>query len=132
MVPTRLKRRGAPIRPQSSKQKGRRFQQEIVNLLLKVAGIKLEPDDIRSTSMGAPGEDVLFSPAARRLFPFSIECKNVEKLNIWEAIKQAKENMGKHIPVVCFKRNNHEAWIAMPIKDYMRLHYEKENDCNTK
>jgi len=106
------------MRPASSKAKGRRFQQYIRDLLLKAADT-LEEDDIRSTSMGAPGEDIQLSPAARKVYPYAIECKAVEKLNIWEAIRQAKENARKYIPVVCFKRNNHEAWIAMPLKEYM-------------
>jgi len=78
--------------------------------------------------MGAGGEDILLSPAARKIYPYSIECKNVEKLNIWEAIKQAKENAGRHIPVVCFKRNHHEAWIAMPLTKYMEKYYGLKNE----
>ena len=116
------------MRPSSAKQKGRSFQQYIRDILLKAAE-SLEPDDIRSTSMGAGGEDIQLSPAARREYPYSIECKNVEKLNIWEAIKQAKENAGRHIPVVCFKRNRHEAWIAMPMQTFMeRFHGLKKED----
>ena len=114
------------MRPQSAKSKGRRFQQFIRDLFLKAAGDKLEPDDIRSTSMGAGGEDILFSPAARRLFPYSIECKAVEKLNIWDAIKQAKDNGGVHTPMVAFKKNNHEAWIAIPAAKYMELVHKHE------
>jgi len=114
------------MRPQSAKAKGRRFQQLIRDLLLKVAGSKLEADDIRSTSMGAGGEDIQLSPAARKLFPYSIECKNVEKLNIWDAIKQAKANAGKYVPMVAFARNNHEAWIAIPADKYMELVHDHE------
>ena len=88
----------------------------------------MEPDDIRSTSMGAPGEDIQLSPAARKVYPYSIECKNVEKLNIWEAIRQAKENCGGHIPVVCFKRNRHEPWIAMPMNKYMGIVHGYEDE----
>jgi hypothetical protein len=32
--------------------------------------------------MGAAGEDVMLSPAARKLFDLYIECKNCEKLNV--------------------------------------------------
>ena len=40
--------------------------------------------------MGAGGEDLLLSPAARRKFGFSVECKNVEKLNVWNAMSRQK------------------------------------------
>ena len=40
--------------------------------------------------MGDSGEDILLSPAARKLFPFSVECKNQEKLNIWSSLEQAE------------------------------------------
>ena len=40
----------------------------------------LEPDDIKSTSMGAGGEDVQLSPAARAVYPIQIECKNLAKI----------------------------------------------------
>lgn len=115
------------MRPQSAKAKGRRFQQYIRDLLLKVAGKALEPDDIRSTSMGAGGEDILLSPAARKLFPYSIECKNVEKLSIWEAIQQAKDNAGKYIPMVAFTKNNHDVWIAIPADKFMELVHDHED-----
>lgn len=108
------------MRPQSAKAKGRRFQQEVRDKLLDAAP-ELEPDDIRSTSMGAGGEDILFSPAARRVYPFSIECKNVEKIRIWEAIKQARENCGNHTPAVAFKKNGEEAYIAIPFQKFLEM-----------
>lgn len=115
------------MKPRSAKAKGRRFQQWCRDQLLKWAEI-LEPDDIRSTSMGAPGEDLLFSPAARRIYPISVECKNVEKLNIWNAIKQAKENAGKHRPVVMFTKNLEKEWVALEFSYFMELiHDRKEN-----
>jgi len=81
--------------------------------------------------MGAPGEDLLLSPAARREFPFSVECKNVEKLNIWQAIDQCVEYAGEHTPLVLFKKNGRQPYAAMPmdkllelITDYNRLKNE--------
>ena len=107
------------MKPRSCKAKGRRFQQEVRDLLLKFAP-SLEPDDVRSTSMGASGEDILFSPAARRIYPYNIECKNVESLNIWKAVDQA-ESQGNHIPLVAFKKNNKRAFVAIPLEHFMEL-----------
>ncbi|HEY0110194.1 MAG TPA: hypothetical protein VGB67_11230, partial [Fibrella sp.] len=82
------------MRPSSAKAKGRRLQQWVRDTLLRFAPV-LTVDDIRSTSMGAGGEDLLLSSAARSLYPYSIECKNVEALNIWNAIKQSEETAAK-------------------------------------
>ena len=110
------------MRVSSAKQKGRRLQQYVCDVLLKI-GIGLEKDDIRSTSMGAGGEDVLLSPAARKQFPFSIECKNVEKLSIWKAIEQARANCKpEHIPVVVFNRNRETAQISLPLEKFLEIY----------
>jgi hypothetical protein len=113
------------IRPSSAKQKGRLHQQAVRDALLKTRP-ELHPDDIRSTSMGAPGEDIQMSAAARKIFPYSIECKKVEKLNIWDAISQARENANNHIPVVAFSKNNEAIWVALPLVTFLELHKPKK------
>lgn len=92
------------MKTSSAKAKGRRFQQWVRDHLL-LAFPKLTIDDIRSTSMGASGEDILLSSAAKKKIPWSVECKNQEKLNIWSAWKQAEENANKLEPVLFFTRN---------------------------
>jgi hypothetical protein len=82
----------------------------------------LEKDDVRSTSMGAPGEDVLLSPLARKIYPFSIECKNVEKINIWDAIKQAEAQNRAYKPMVAFKKNNEEIYVAIKLTDLLEVY----------
>ena len=115
------------MKPRSAKAKGRRWQQWCRDQLLKWAP-SLEPDDIRSTSMGAPGEDLLFSPAARKVYPISVECKNVEKLNIWNAIDQAKENSKNHRPVVMFTKNKEKEWVAIEFSYFMELVHGTKKD----
>lgn len=106
----------------SAKSKGRRHQQDVCKKLLEVSS-GLEPDDIRSASMGAPGEDILFSPAARRQFPFSIECKNVEKLSIWAAIDQSRANAPKdYTTAVVFTRNHETPQIALPFDKFLEIY----------
>ena len=92
------------MKPQSAKAKGRKLQQWVRDLILE-SFPSLEADDVRSTSMGAGGEDVQLSPAARRLFPYSVECKSVEKLNVWGAYEQAEANSGEHEPLLIMKKN---------------------------
>ena len=106
----------------SAKQKGRRFQQEVRDKLLGVSN-GLEADDIRSASMGAYGEDILFSPAARRQFPFSVECKNVEKLSIWRCIDQARGNCPDgSTPIVAFTRNREVPHVALPMEKFLEIY----------
>ena len=113
------------MKTRSAKNKGKRLQNDVRDLILETFQ-ELEPDDVRSTTMGDSGEDVLLSPAARKLFPFSVECKNQEKLNIWSSLQQAEDNAGQHIPLVVFKRNRSKTYISMEINDLMRLLSEKQ------
>ena len=108
------------MRPQSAKGKGRRLQQWVRDLILE-SWNDLEEDDVRSTSMGAGGEDVQLSPAARRHFPYSIECKNVEKLNVWGAYDQAKANSGKHEPLLVMKKNHKKPLVVLDAEAFMEL-----------
>ena len=71
--------------------------------------------------MGDSGEDVLLSPAARRLFPFSIECKNQEKLNIWSSLEQAETNSGSHTPLLIFKRNRTKTYAVLEFDKVIRI-----------
>ena len=100
------------MKPRSAKNKGKRLQNKVRDLILEKFN-QLEPDDVRSVTMGESGEDILLSPAARKLFPFSTECKNQEKLNIWSSLEQAETNSGKHIPIVIFKRNRSKTYVAL-------------------
>jgi hypothetical protein len=111
------------VRPQSAKAKGRRLQQEVRDAIL-AAFPSLEPDDVRSTSMGASGADILLSPAARRLFPFYVEAKNRETINIWSALAQAEAGVAKATdvaPLVVFRRNGTQPYAALPFKTLLRL-----------
>ena len=109
------------MKPRSAKNKGKRLQNTIRDLILEKFNSKLEPDDVRSITMGDSGEDILLSPAARKLFPFSVECKNQEKLNIWGALEQAEENSGDHSPLVIFKRNRSKTYAVLEFDKLLEL-----------
>lgn len=109
------------MKPRSAKAKGRRFQQEIRDTLLALFK-ELEPDDIKCAIMGESGEDLKLSPAARKLFPYSIEAKNVERLNIWDALKQAEDNVKPGTsPLLVFTRNRTKRYVALEFSDFLRL-----------
>ena len=78
---------------------------------------QLHEDDIKSQTMGMTGEDIVLSPAARELIPFSFECKNVERLQMWQAIDQCETNKHEHSSTaVVFKKNGKEPFIAIPFR----------------
>jgi len=109
------------MKPRSAKNKGKRLQNTVRDLILEKFNSKLEPDDVRSITMGESGEDILLSPAARRLFPFSIECKNQEKLNIWSSLEQAEGNSGNHPPLLIFKRNRSKTYAVLEFDELLKL-----------
>lgn len=92
------------MKTRSAKAKGRRVQNWLHDELHDLFP-ELEPDDIIPRQMGGAGEDIMLSPAARKLIPCSFECKNVEKLSLHAAMRQAKANANGLIPVVIFKKN---------------------------
>jgi len=92
-----------------------------------IKAFDLEADDVFSRSMGASGEDVMLSPRARVLFPYSVECKNVEKLNIWQAYKQAGDNSGGYEPCVFFKRNHHKPLVVVDAEHFIGVISEQDN-----
>ena len=113
------------MKTQSAKAKGRRLQQWMRDLL--VEKLDVHPEDVESRSMGAGGEDLIMARAARKKFPYSIECKNQEKVNIWDAYDQAQENSGDYEPIVVLKRNNTKPLILIDADYFVRLHEIKIN-----
>lgn len=55
-----------------------------------------------------------------------IECKRVEKLNITDAIEQAKRDCGGNIPAVMHRKNNEEWLVTMRLKDWIEIYREWE------
>jgi len=108
------------MKARSAKAKGRRLQDAVREILREHFKNKLEDDDITTALMGESGIDVKLSPAARKIFPYSVECKNQEKLNIWAALKQAEENTKADTkPIVVFKRNRSDTYVAMKLEDFL-------------
>lgn len=114
-----------PIKPSSAKNKGRRLQQWVRDKLIE--HLNVHPEDIESRSMGAGGEDIIMARAARKSFPHSIECKNTEKLNIWEAYKQAVANKGNYEPIVVIKKNGEKPLVVVDAEYFINL-YGDNND----
>lgn len=105
----------------TAKNKGKLGQNEVRDRLLQTFP-QLEPDDIKSTTMGDIGEDIQLSPAARKLIPLTIEVKRrksaLKTLYDWYA--QATHH-GKGEPAVFF-RSDYKPWlVVVGIDHYLEL-----------
>ena len=107
------------MKTQSAKAKGRKLQQWVRDQIIEQ--LEVHPEDIESRSMGAGGEDLIMARAARQKFPFSVECKNVEKLNVWEAYEQAKANCNYYEPLVVMKKNQKKPLVVIDANYFISL-----------
>lgn len=109
------------MKTRSAKAKGRRLQDKVRKMLLETYP-ELREGDIKTAVMGESGRDIKFSPLADDIINFDVECKNVEKLNVWSAIKQAEENSKEdRIPLLVFKRNNSKIYAALELEKLLDL-----------
>ena len=67
------------MKTSSAKAKGRNLQKWVVQKL--VEHLSADQEDIESRPMGSQGEDVIMGKQTRQIFPYSIECKNQEKID---------------------------------------------------
>ena len=107
------------MKTQSAKAKGRKLQKWMRELLIEK--LDIHPEDIESRSMGAGGEDLIMARAAREKFPLSVECKNQEKVNVWESYKQAEDNSKDYETVVVIKRNNAKPLVVIDAEYFVSM-----------
>ena len=109
------------MKTSSAKAKGRKACKEAKALILSYVP-ELKDADIQVTSSGATGRDLKFSPLASKLLPLAIECKNQERLNIWDALTQAEDNSTPdEVPVVVFRRNGAQLHVALGFEQFLAL-----------
>ena len=113
---------GGNVRPSSAKAKGRKLQQWFATKLVEILG--LDPEDLESRPMGSQGEDIIMGKQSRNIFPYSIECKNQEAVNVWKAYEQAESNCGKYEPLVVIKRNRSKPLVLVEAEYFIKLHEE--------
>jgi len=99
------------VKPRSCKAKGKRLTNQIALDIVK--RLNLQSGDAKAPPTSCPGEDVWLSPTAQAAFPFSIEAKNVEKLNVWTALKQCEANAGDLTPLLIIKRNRSKTYAVL-------------------
>lgn len=116
------------ISVRAAKSKGRKLQNFVRDVFRDIFRDRLEAEDIESRQMGGAGVDVIFTPASKKLIPFDIECKNQEKFNLNEAMKQAIDNSKDgRIPVVIFSKNQDDVYVSLKFIDFINLMYPDWN-----
>jgi hypothetical protein len=108
------------MKPSSAKAKGRALQ-NLLRDTLRQAFPTLEEDDIKGAPMGTNGADIVLSPAARKLIPYSFECKaraGTKTLYDWmdQAISHAKGT-----PVVVVKGDRKAPLVMLRLSDFMEM-----------
>jgi hypothetical protein len=105
----------------SAKQKGRRLSQLVADTLHKWAP-DLRDGDIAVTPASVAGPDVQLSPAAKEIYPYAIECKNVEKIQLWPSYEQACTHVKKdEIPVLVVSKNRSKVLVVLELEHFMKL-----------
>lgn len=107
----------------NSKRKGAEGERELARKLREY-GYKArrtvqycgKADDGEADLLGLPG--------------IHIECKRTERLNLYEAVGQAKRDSEgtQHLPVVFHRKNNCEWLVILPLDDFMHLYREYASD----
>ena len=114
-----------PITTSSAKAKGRRLQQWARDRILEIFP-SLTSDDVVSTGMGQSGEDVRLSTAARKKFPYSVECKSRKKIAVYSDMDQAIRNCPKGSEPLLIVKANRRKPLAIIDAEYLFKLIQKE------
>ena len=112
------------MKTSSAKAKGRNLQKWVVEKLIE--HLDADKEDLESRPMGSSGEDVIMGKETRQKFSYSIECKNQEKLNVWDAYEQATANCKGYEPIVVMKKNRKKPLVVIDAEAFFKLHKDNE------
>jgi len=106
----------------NSREKGKRGERELAKALTYYGW------DCRRGVQYHGGED---SPDVVGLPNIHIECKRVERLNLEDAMAQAKRDCGNKLPSVMHRKNNGDWMVTMMLSDWIELFREWDagHDC---
>lgn len=102
----------------NSREKGKRGELELSHKLKEYGydcrrGQQYSGADGSADVVGLPG--------------IHIECKRVEKLNLYDAMAQSKRDTRKNELPAVFHRKNHCEWlVTMPLEEFMKIYREWE------
>lgn len=99
----------------NSREKGARFERQLARKLREY-GYEAERGCQHSGGKDSP--DVKTNMSG-----IHIEAKSVERLNVWNALAQSERDAGEdEKPVVMFKKNRSQIYVAMSLDDFMEFY----------
>lgn len=111
----------------SNKAKGRRLQYWVAEKVAQLLGVTFDQQDdlcpVHSREMSQSGDDVFIrDKALAEKFPYSIECKNTEKVSLYAFIEQAKANTKEGQEwLVVHKKNRSKPVVVMDAEHFFAL-----------
>lgn len=115
------------MKPRSAKNKGVRLQNYVAERIRYL--LSLEEADIKPAIMGESGRDIHLSSKAMGMFPYSVECKNTERLSLWSAWAQCTENKGELFPLLVVKKNHRDPLAVVQFDHFMNLLWSLKQSC---
>jgi len=107
----------------SAKAKGRTLQQWTCQMISKLTGLDWGPDEMIASREGCQnGTDVRLVGVAKKLFPFSVECKWQETWSIPAWMKQAQDNQDPNTDwLLVVKKSRMDPIIIMDAERFFAL-----------
>ena len=104
----------------SRKAKSRYLQNIVKDKVIKL--FNLDPGAVRTSNTGEGGEDLkLLSLTAKKVFPYSTECKNSEQhKGLYKHFKQAKRHNHRE-PMLVVKKNREPALAIVSLDHFFEL-----------
>lgn len=99
---------------QSKKQKGRRLELEIAKLLRERLGVRASRMPFSGGIRDLEFKGDIFCPD----LPFYFECKNQEKLRIWEWWQEIRN---KKNPILVISGNNKPILVIMEFDNFLKM-----------
>jgi len=113
------------LKPNSRKAKGRYLQSIVKERIIKLYPV-LGKDDIRTSLMSESGADIkLTSHTSRKLFPYSIECKNRQDFKtLYSYVDQARRHVALE-PLLVIKMNRERPLAVIDMEHLFELLEDK-------
>jgi hypothetical protein len=112
------------MRTSSAKAKGRRLQDWMRKQLVNRLGLTPDTDMVRTAVMGERGADVQLMGDLKMRFPYTIECKNQEKLKgIYDVLAQAERHCTYLQPLAVLKMNHKEPIVVLDAEHFLEVYF---------
>ena len=113
------------MKPRSAKNKGVRLQNWCRDRVLE-AFPALSKADVKCAVMGESGMDLHLSTIAQEVFPWAVEAKNTERVQLWRYWDQCVENAEDGLRPLLIIKSNNRAPVAVVDAEWF-INQQKED-----